>query len=157
MIIFNDYYEDSHLSGSSMKLQDFFKKALGESNFFQLVLWACLHLLSLRNSSGRSVFEQTEIKGHCWLRNLGEKVSYIPKQNSAQRPLSPSPAPLPSWSRGGGHRGLTRGSWEAGDHPYLDVPVIMWSENGGESVFPVNGTSREMLRRCNGASFSFSR
>lgn len=45
-------------------------------------------------------------------------------------------------------------SWEAGDHPYLDVPVIMWPENGGESVFPVNCSRREMLRSCKEASFS---
>lgn len=44
--------------------------------------------------------------------------------------------------------------WEAGDPPHLDVPMITWPENGGDSVFPVNCSRQGMLRSLNRASFS---
>lgn len=56
-----------------------------------------------------------KIKGYFWLRNLGERVFYIPEWNPY-----PGSVPQAQWRWWPVHEKI----WEAGDHPYLDVP---WS------------------------------
>ena len=135
-----------------MKLQDFFKKrGFRGTKFLPIGALSPFASSLTQEQEGRQFFwADTKIKGHFWLHNLRERAFYISKRNSSQPQLHP-PA------------GAEQQGWwahweigEAGDRPYLDVPVITWPENGGDSVFPVNCSRQEMLRSGNPASFSLS-